>query len=96
MRLPEWIKRLLLLLLSAVLGIGLAELAARVLFAREFGDVLALDDTLLYRPIPNAVKYHHLSTANGDRRIEIRYNEQGFRGPALRPVGSVPRLVVYG
>jgi len=96
MRLPEWINRLLLLLLSAVLGIGLAELAARVLFAREFGDVLALDDTLLYRPVPNAVKYHHLSTANGDRRIEIRYNEQGFRGPALRPAGSVPRVVVYG
>jgi lysophospholipase L1-like esterase len=96
MRLPEWATRIVLLLLSAVLGIGLAEAAARVLFAREFGDVLALDDTLLYRPIPGAVKYHHLSAANGDRRIEVRYNEQGFRGGALRPAGSAARVVVYG
>lgn len=96
MRLPEWTTRIALLLLSAVVGIGLAEAAARVLFAREFGDVLALDDTLLYRPVPGAVKYHHLSAANGDRRIEVRYNEQGFRGDPLRPAGSATRVVVYG
>lgn len=96
MRLSESMNRILLLLLSAVLGIGLAEGAARVLFAREFGDVLMLDDTLLYRPIPGAVKYHHLSSANGDRRVEVRYNAQGFRGPALKPAGSARRVVVYG
>jgi lysophospholipase L1-like esterase len=96
MRLHELVKRLLLLLFSAVLGIGLAELAARILFAREFGDVLTLDDTLLYRPVPGAVKYHHLSTANGERRVEVRYNAQGFRGPALRPAGSALRVAVYG
>jgi lysophospholipase L1-like esterase len=96
MHLPEWFNRTLLLLLSALVGIGLAEAAARLLFAREFGDVLALDATLLYRPVPGAVKYHHLSTANGDHRVEVRYNAQGFRGPALQPVGTAPRVAVYG
>ena len=96
MRLREWMSRILLLLLSAALGVGLAEGAARVLFAREFGDVLELDGKLLYRPVPGAVKYHHLSSANGDRRVEVRYNAQGFRGPALRPAGSARRVAVYG
>jgi len=96
MRLPEPVARLLLLLLACAVGLALAEAAARVLFAREFGDVLALDDTLLYRPIPGAVKNHHLSPANGGATVEVRFNSEGFRGPELRPAGSAPRVAVYG
>lgn len=96
MRLPEPITRLLLLLLACVFGLALAEGVARLLFAREFGDVLALDDALLYRPIPGAVKNHHLSAANGGGRVEVRFNSQGFRGPELRPAGAARRVAVYG
>jgi len=96
MRLPESVARLVLLLLACAVGLVLAEGAARLLFAREFGDVLALDDTLLYRPVPGAVKNHHLSAANGGGTVEVRFNSQGFRGPELRPAGSAPRVAVYG
>ena len=96
MRLPEWASRLLLVLVSIALGLLVAEGAARVLFAHEFGDVLALDTTLLYRPIPGAVKNHHLSPANGGGVVEVRFNSRGFRGPELRPTGAARRVAVYG
>jgi hypothetical protein len=85
---------------AIVVAASLLPLAAIEVFLRVAGTVppsmYDVDSTLLYRPIPGGRKIFTHKPVNGGGQIRVAINAEGYRGPLLRPAGSVRRVAVYG
>ena len=85
---------------ALVAGATLVPLAAIEIGLRVAGTVppsmYEADSTLLYRLVPGGRKTFTHAAANGGARIRVAINDEGHRGPLLRPKGSARRVVVYG
>lgn len=91
----EWRARIALALVASILALALAELALRLAYPIH-GVVVQSDERLLFRLIPGSGKIY-IDAAEPSRRVRVRINRQGFRGPELGPPRrGRPRVVVYG
>ncbi len=91
---PNWLLNLILLILSVLFAVGIAEIVGRYVYpVRTITKVL--DRELLFAPVPESRKIFHRDPANGKETVWMRFNRQGHRGPDRPPLpGS--RIVVYG
>ncbi|TFG92056.1 MAG: hypothetical protein E4H11_09955, partial [Myxococcales bacterium] len=92
----EWNARALTLVVSTLLGLGVAELALQSLVGARYARPFRQDARVLYRLAPGAVSEHMRAAVNGGERIRHRINEAGFRGDELRADPRDVRIVVYG
>jgi len=54
------------------------------------------DEVLLVKIVPNSKKAFTRLPINGGQRIVSQFNSHGFRGPELRPMDHLRRVIVYG
>ncbi|MCP3915336.1 MAG: hypothetical protein GY711_07255 [bacterium] len=91
-RLP---RKLFLALVATALALAAAELALERWFpVRKLN--LALDEELLYAPIPSTRKILPMPAEAGGERILVHVNARGFRGAELDEPKSRLRVAVFG
>ena len=91
----KWLLNTAVVITSTVVSLGAVELALRVTDAAP-PSIYEADSTLIYRLVPGSRKTFVHNATNGGAKIQVEINEDGFRGPRLRPAGSAQRIVVYG
>lgn len=88
---------LLLLTISGLLMLGVAEFAANTILGPIFRPIYQEDSTLIFRFIPARNSTTTLPPINGGQTITHRINSAGFRGEELLPrVPGRARVAVYG
>lgn len=93
----KWAGPGLAVLLSTCLSLLAAEGVMRMLFKPRFYTPFVYDAQLLFKLRPGAVRDYQHQPINGGQRVRYEINEQGFRGPALRPIeDGHARVLVYG
>jgi len=91
-----WSGRVLLVAVSALIALAVAELAGEILLSARYRPVYQPDDRLIFKLVPNSHSVMTRRPINGGEHVAHRINADGFRGEELRPVGSATRVVVYG
>lgn len=88
--------------LIALLLLAILEITLRVAFPEKIRNIntrgaiaYEFDPDYLMRLKKNVIKPYYRAPGNGGKKIIWSSNNQGFRGPELRP-GAWPRIVVYG
>lgn len=89
-------QRVLLLVLSTLALVALAEIAGERFLSQRHRPIYQFDDRLIFKLIPNRTSSTTLDAANGGATVVHSINSRGFRGPELRHDGKAPRVVVYG
>lgn len=84
-----------LLVVSTLLSLAACELLVRR-FRPVDAVIYRLDDELIFSYVPNSRKTFQNRQADGDRRILVTIDAQGFRGAPLRAERGAPRIAVYG
>jgi hypothetical protein len=84
------------LLVSSLVWAALAELGLRHALGKRLAALYEEDPVCLYRLIPRTEKYVPRPNSDPGGHILIRINDDGFRGPALLPVGEARRILVFG
>jgi lysophospholipase L1-like esterase len=90
-------EKLLLLTISGLLMLMLAEIAGNVILGPVFRPIYREDPNLIFAFIPGRKSTNTLPPINGGATITHRINDDGFRGgPLLERVPGRKRVVVYG
>lgn len=90
-----WLANAALALVATLLSVGSIEVALRVMGAAP-ASMYEADSTLIYRLTPGGRKTFVHNAANGGGTVRVTINDDGFRGPPLRPAGTARRIIVYG
>jgi len=88
-------RKLSLAVLSTVAALAGAELLVGHFFPVRALN-LALEDELLYAPLPNTRKILPMASEAGGARVLVRINSRGFRGPELREPKDGLRVAIFG
>jgi len=91
----HWIGNAALVLTSTLLALAVVEIGLRVTGAVP-PSMYEADSTLIYRAVPGGQKRFVHNATNGGATIRVRINEDGYRGPPLRPDGTARRVAVFG
>lgn len=90
-------ERILLLTVSGLLMLGVAELAGNAILGPIFRPIFQADEKLIFSFIPDRASTTTLPPINGGQTITHRINSAGFRGQELLPrEPGRKRIVVYG
>lgn len=88
--------RVLLLGITGLAALGMAEVTAERLLGARLRPVFRSDDRLVFELIPDRSSVMTRRAANGGETVAHRINSEGFRGGELRPSGEALRIAVYG
>lgn len=88
--------RVLLVAISSLVMLALAELVAGWLLAPSHRPIYQADNRLIFKFTPDRSAVMRRLPVNGGELVTHHINHDGFRGPELRPAGTAPRVVVYG
>lgn len=89
-------ERLLLLAITSLVMLAIAEAAAGLLLGAAFRPIYQADDRLIFKFLPDRDSVMKRLPANGGAVVGHHINRDGFRGAELLPPGSATRVVVYG
>jgi lysophospholipase L1-like esterase len=96
-RLPiAWVQRILVLAISSLVTLAIAEVAAWRLLAPRFRPAFVRDDRLLFKLAPDRDSEFTRTDGSGGGRYLTHVNKDGYVGKELLPTGTRPRVVVYG
>ncbi len=92
---PRWVANAALVVVATLVPLIAIEAGLRIAGTVPPG-IYEPDSTVIYRLAPNGRKHFVHNVTNGGGSVPVEINADGFRGPALRPIGSARRLAVYG
>lgn len=92
----RWAERALVVVVSGLLMLGVAELLANALLGPIHRPIFTVDERVIFKLVPDRSSAMRHLPANGGGQVVHRINSQGFRGPELLPARAATRVVVYG
>jgi hypothetical protein len=91
-----WVRRILMLTISSLAALALAEVAASRLLAPRFRPAFLRDETLLFKLAPDRDSEFTRADGSGEGRYLTHIDKDGYFGKELLPTGARTRVLIYG